>query len=157
MTEAETPSSPASAPLLLWITDGAAGTAATAQALDLARALDAELHGAYLLPVWTAPIADVPLADAVSQQAFDASARAQGEALLADAAAQARAAGVRWRPHLLPGQYPVSTVGELARTLACRCIVVGTDSHNAVWRLLGGDPVPGLISHAPVPVLVCKP
>jgi len=146
-----------SMPLLLLLSEGAAGVAARAQALLLARELDAPLIGVYLLPTWTAPIADVPLADAVTQQAFQASARAQAEVLMRTAGAEASAAGVNWQPLIHPAAQAVPTLCELAVQRRCRFLIVGTDSHNAVWRLLGGDPVPGLISHAPVPVLVCKP
>lgn len=144
-------------PVLVWVSEGAAGAEARAQAIALARALEAPLVGVHVLPMWTAAIADGALADAVSQQAFDASARAQGEALLQAAGHAAAAAGVPWRPLLQSGKPVADTLCDAAAALRCRLLVVGTTSHNAVGRLLLGDPVPALISHAPVPVLVCKP
>jgi hypothetical protein len=48
------------------------------------------------------------------------------------------------------------SVADAAQKRHCDLIVVGTDGRNAVLRLLSESIVPGLISDATVPVLVCK-
>lgn len=143
--------------LLVLVEEGGSSPCAIEQALELAPALGAELVFAHVLPVWNAPISDVPIADTVPRQAFDEAARKQGRDLLELAHAQALTRGVASRGLMVSGPDPVQVLGELATQEGCSMIVVGTESTNAVWRILGGSPVPGLISHAPVPVLVCKP
>ncbi len=145
------------ASLLVLVDEGPASQRAIDEALRLAQRLQAGLLFVHVLPQWNAPIADVPIADAVSQQAFDDCARGKGRGLLEGACAVAVAAAVPARSLLASGPEPVQAVCELAQQEGCELIVVGTGSANAVWRLLGGDPVPGLISRAPVPVLVCRP
>lgn len=142
--------------LLVLLDDGGAAQRAVDTALHWAGRLQSELLFVHVLPQWQAPIADVPIGDAVSQTSFDDCARQQGETLLAAACARATAAGLGARPLLLSGADAVQKVCDLAVREACELIVVGTGTANAVWRLLGGDPVPGLISRAPVPVLVCR-
>lgn len=142
--------------LLVLLDDGSAAQRAVDAALHWAGRLHAELLFVHVLPQWQAPIADVPIGDAVSQQSFDACARQQGQALLDEACARAQAVGLGRHSLLLAGGDAVQLVCELALREACELIVVGTGSANAVWRLLGGDPVPGLISRSPVPVLVCR-
>lgn len=147
----------ATGPLLVLVDDGAAAQLAIATALGWAPRLGCELLFVHVQPQWNAPIADVPIADAVSQQAFDDCAQRQGEALLQAALQRAQAAGLPARSLMLTGSEPVQPLCEIAQREGCEAIVVGTASANAIWRLLGGDPVPGLISRAPVPVLVCRP
>ena len=144
-------------PLLVLVDDGAAAQQAIATSLAWAPRLGSALLFVHVQPQWNAPIADVPIGDAVSQQAFDDCAQRQGLALLEAASDRAQAAGLRARSLLLAGSEPVQPLCEIAQREGCAAIVVGTASSNAVWRLLGGDPVPGLISRAPVPVLVCRP
>jgi nucleotide-binding universal stress UspA family protein len=46
-------------------------------------------------------------------------------------------------------------VVALAGQRSCDLIVVGTEGGNAVTRLLTGSTVPGLITRAEVPVMIC--
>jgi fructose/tagatose bisphosphate aldolase len=43
-----------------------------------------------------------------------------------------------------------------AQKRRCDLIVVGSEGRNAVLRLMMGSVIPGLITAAPVPVLICK-
>lgn len=54
------------------------------------------------------------------------------------------------------GKSDAECVAEVAVKRQCDLIVVESESKNAVLRLIGGSIVPGLITHATVPVLVCK-
>ena len=53
-----------------------------------------------------------------------------------------------------PCPYPDGVVA-LAGQRGCDLILVGTEGGNAVTRLLTGSSVPGLITRAGVPVMVC--
>jgi nucleotide-binding universal stress UspA family protein len=111
----------------------------------------------HVLPLWTPPIADVPLGDAIGQAEFDTAARHRAQTLLQAATERARSAGLNATSQLLDGAQPVQALCDHLAGSACQLLVVGTDSRSLVWSLLGGDPVPGLIRHACVPVLVCGP
>jgi hypothetical protein len=47
-------------------------------------------------------------------------------------------------------------VADVAEKRRCELIVVGSDSRNALVRLISRSIIPGLISSAKVPVLVCQ-
>lgn len=143
--------------MLLLVDEGEAAERARDEALTLARQLGATLRLVHVLPAWTPPIADVPLADAVSQLEFDEAARGRAQSLLGSARSHAEAAGVACEIALIEGADPVPALCAQVHEAGCQLMVAGTGSKSLIWSLLGGDPVPGLIRRSTVPVLVCGP
>lgn len=126
------------------------------QAIEMAQVHRADIFFFGVPPHYDYPAVDMlPVAD-VSAEAFQAKAAEETSRLLASASAWAERCGVH-------SHRATSTAGDAALAVAdaaikrnCDLIVVGTEDHNAVVRLLNGSIVPGLISKATVPVLVCK-
>lgn len=84
--------------------------------------------------------------------------RSEASSLLRKASALADAANVLNSRAMGSGgaKSPAQCITDVAKQRRCDLIVVGTDSRNAVIRLIDGSIIPGLISCATVPVLVCR-
>lgn len=143
--------------ILIVVNDRTEAQTALNQGLQLAKALSAEVSLLCVTPRldlgMVAEMGGIPIG--VNEDP-ERELRAQAEALLAKARMQADQAGVRSETHVDVGD-AVDCITRYAREHACDLIVAGTDQHNAVMRLLTGSAIPGLITRAPVPVLVCHP
>ena len=139
--------------LILVGTDGSgAGTAALHHALELARTTgDAVL----VATVWRALQGDyglvhpsaAPLTDLLSAE------RSHAESVLAEATAQAEAAGVAVETLLVTGD-PAEQLCKLAREREARLVAVGTRGYGTVRSLLLGSVSGAVVRKAPCPVLV---
>jgi len=141
--------------ILVIVTDHPSSQVAIRHALCLARGLAAELllvHPLVQLPV---TVVDMPPVVTISPDDFAPQSAERGRQLLADARALADERQVRARTQLLDAADVVDGITSLAREQACDLIVVGAERGNALVRLLTGSPVPGLITRATVPVMVC--
>lgn len=96
------------------------------------------------------PVSDVAIDSLQIQSAEETSAR------LAAASAWAERCGIHSHRATTVADDAAHAVADAAIKRHCDMIVVGTEDSNAVVRLLNGSIVPGLISKANVPVLVCK-
>lgn len=134
--------------------------AVTQSAIDQAIAL-AQVHRAdifflsvvspYEFPAtYMLPVAEVP------SDVFRAKAEEEAAHLLSAASTWAERCGVHNHRAVIFAVDDAHAVAEAAVKRHCDLIVVGTEEHNAVVRLLSGSIVPGLISAATVPVLVCR-
>lgn len=134
--------------------------ATSAHALDEGLAL-AQTHGSAVvllgvLPASSPAISDLPVMGVLDDAELLLQARQAVEHRLQAAAATASRAGVRCRTLVGDGLDPVRSIAQTAQDLHCDLIVVGSEGRNAVMRLLTGSVIPGLITHARVPVLVCR-
>lgn len=132
----------------------------SAHALDEGLAL-AQAHGSAVvllgvMPTAGPPVSDLPVMGVVGCADLEPHARQEAERRLQDAAATAERAGVRFRTLVGDGPDPVLSIARAADDLHCDLIVVGSEGRNAIMRLLTGSVIPGLITHARVPVLVCR-
>jgi nucleotide-binding universal stress UspA family protein len=137
-------------------TDGS-DTAAEAvrQAVDMAGALGAKLE---LVSAYT-PVSEQRLRaerrEAPTDVQWATGPRAEVEASLADAAEEARAAGVDTRTNARPGD-PADVIVELAEERDADLIIVGNKGMTGAKRFLLGS-VPDKISHhAPCSVLIVR-
>jgi hypothetical protein len=64
--------------------------------------------------------------------------------------------GLSARGKSLPAGIAAKDIAGMAVDEACDLIVVGHRGRNAVMRLLSGSLVPGLITAAAIPVLICR-
>lgn len=126
------------------------------QAIALAQAHRADIFffcvvSAYEFPAtYLLPVAEMPT------DAFRANAEEEASRLLSAASAWAQRCGVHNNRAIGFAVDNAHAVADAAVKRHCDLIVVGTEEQNAVVRLLSGSIVPGLISAATVPVLVCR-
>jgi nucleotide-binding universal stress UspA family protein len=126
------------------------------QGIALARVHRADIMFFYVLPRYVYPSLDmVPVAEATPEE-FQRQSSEQASQRLAAASAQAERAGVHSHRAMGTGTDDAHCVAEAATQRHCDLIVVATEEKNAVVRLLTGSIVPGLISAATVPLLICR-
>jgi nucleotide-binding universal stress UspA family protein len=113
------------------------------QGIALARVHRADILFFYVLPEGT-------------PEEFQRQSSEQASQRLAAASAQAERAGVHSHRAMGTGTDDAHCVAEAATQRHCDLIVVATEEKNAVVRLLTGSIVPGLISAATVPLLICR-
>ncbi len=142
--------------ILIVVDDASTSEPALQEGLSLARVLSAEVVLLGVMPMHGAPVSDLPVMGMVGYADFEPQAREDAERRLAAATVAAERAGVRSRTLVGEGLDPVHSISEAAQSLQCSLIVVGSEGRNAVMRLLTGSVIPGLITHARVPVLVCR-
>jgi nucleotide-binding universal stress UspA family protein len=131
--------------------------AAVSEGVAVAQAHGAEALFFALLPRYSVPVLDTPPFVIESPQAFQQAARANADRLLAAATVVADRAGVKSRSSHGGGEDDVHCIVDAARKRRCDLIVVASEGRNALMRLLTGSVIPGLITQAPMPVLVVKP
>lgn len=130
--------------------------AAVKEGVVLARVHGAEVTFFYVLPHYPVPMMDGPLWTNLSEQDFDREAKAGAGRLLAAAAVVADKAGVSHRAAMDRGEDDAECIVDAAQRRRCDLIVVASEGRNAVLRLMMGSVIPGLITAAPMPVMVCK-
>ncbi len=141
--------------ILIVVESDASSRAAIHEGVALAKAHDAEVVFFSVLPRYVPPMGDMPMLGILSPDEFDDNAKNDAERLLARAMRVAKRADVRCTSLVGNGADDAQCVAAAARKQRCGLIVVSEGGHNAVVRLLTGSVVPGLITHARVPVLVC--
>ncbi|OGB30101.1 MAG: hypothetical protein A3F78_10455 [Burkholderiales bacterium RIFCSPLOWO2_12_FULL_61_40] len=142
--------------LLVVVDDRAVTQSAIWQGIELARFHRADIFFFCVLPKNVFSNSDLLQVGETSPDEFERTAREHATRLLADASALAEGAGVFCHTATGIGADDAQCVSEAANHRHCDLIVVGTEGHNAVVRLLTGSIVSGLISIATVPVLVCR-
>lgn len=143
--------------ILVVITAHAASRSAVRHAVQLAGVHGSELLFLYVMPRYALPIADMPPAVLEPPEEFLRAARETADSHLAEAMHQAHAAGVMSNRSMTSGTDDALSIAEAAVRHHCELIVVATEGRNAVMRILSGSVLPGLITAATVPVLVCRP
>jgi nucleotide-binding universal stress UspA family protein len=104
------------------------------------------------LPLALDGSAIVPLADERLSEAL----RDRAASRLAEAVQLAQDAGLPTRTLRVEGVFTGHTLADLAARQGCVMVVVATEGHNAVMRMVVGSIIPGLITHAPVPLLIVR-
>ncbi|MCF8155613.1 MAG: universal stress protein [Rhodoferax sp.] len=142
--------------ILVVVDDRVVTQSAIRQAIEMAQALRADIHFYYVLPTHAViGFEFLPMAELANSD-FEHEAIAHAQKMLAAAAELAEQAGILSFGTLGAGADDAQCVAEAADSKHCELIVVGTEGENAVLRILNGSIVPGLISKASVPVLVCR-
>lgn len=142
--------------ILIVVDPSPAAQSAIDEGVGLAAVHDAEVVFFHMLPQYPIPMVEELIWTIQAEDAFDRAARAEGQRLLAAAAAVAERAGVMHRSVVRQGQDTVTGIVDAARRRRCDLVVVASEGSNAVMRLMNGSVIPGLISAAPMPVMVCK-
>ena len=132
-----------------------AARAAIDQGLSLARHHDAEVVFFTALAQPPLPLVDLAPVEPLAPQEFTREARTEAQRVLATAREAADEAGVMSHQVVGQGQNPSLAIAETARKRRCELVVVASDGHNALVRLLTGSVIPGLITASTIPILVC--
>jgi nucleotide-binding universal stress UspA family protein len=142
--------------ILVVVDDRVVTQSAIRQSIEMAHALRADIHFCYVLP------SPAVMGFEFLPMAEQANDDLQNEAIvhaknILDAAVElAEQADILSFGVVASGADGAQCVAEVAKKRHCDLIVVGTEETNAVLRILNGSIVPGLISRATVPVLVCR-
>lgn len=142
--------------LLVILEDSDLTGVARTQGLDLARELAADLLFVHITPPDVLPVVDAAGFVGGSNDRLAAEIRMQSQRLLASASATATRAGLTARGISLPAGTSAKDIARMAVDQACELIVVAHRGSNAVMRLLTGSLIPGLITAAATPVLICR-
>ena len=144
---------------ILVLVDGQpASMQAIRQGVEVARCNSSEILFFHLLPNFN-NLPDQTYEVVVPRSMnYEREIRADASALLRKASSVADAAGVPSVRSMGSGgsRSEATCIADVAEKRGCQLIVVGTASRNALVRLMGSSIVPGLISSAKVPVLVCQ-
>jgi nucleotide-binding universal stress UspA family protein len=135
---------------ILIANDGSAGAArALSAAIDLASKHGAELHMISVeeLPRFPETIGEVMEEKEEQNHRF--------EGVISDALAQARAAGLALRTHVIVG-HAVPTIVDFVGREKLDLLVVGYMGHSAIYNRLIGSTTDRLVELAPCAVLVIK-
>lgn len=81
--------------------------------------------------------------------------REQGDAALASACRLCQDAGVRFDKHIFVGQ-PAEIIGEYARKIGARQVVMGTRGHSGMSGVVMGSVAQDVIANVDVPITFVK-
>lgn len=142
--------------ILVVVDDRVTTQSTICQAIAMAQVHRADIHFFYVMPHYELTSFDMlPVADLPPDE-FQNKANAQAHKLLTQACEMAEQAGVQSYQAMSSGKDDAKCVADAAEKRHCDLIVVGTEGSNAVMRILNGSIIPGLISVATKPVLVCR-
>lgn len=142
--------------ILVLVDDRAVTQSAIRQGVEMALVHRADILFFHVLPRYVFPGFDIlPVGD-LSPEEFQAKAHAHAHTILAAASELAERAGVQSYRAMGSGADDAQCVSDAADKRHCDLIVVGTEGRNAVMRILNGSIIPGLITVATVPVLICR-
>lgn len=142
--------------LLVVVDDSVVTQSAIRQAIEIAQIHRAEILFFYLLPHYSITSFDALPVITLTPEEFQSQANDHAHKLLRAASQLAERAGVHSYRAMASCSDEVRCICNMAKQRNCDLIVVGTDGDNAVMRILKGSVIPGLITAAMVPVLVCQ-
>ncbi|MFZ4288572.1 universal stress protein [Variovorax sp. HJSM1_2] len=141
--------------IFIVVNDGPACQAAIREGVALAQAVNAEVLFHYVLPRNVLPVTDLPPVVMPPPEQLQREASELAQRILHAASAIAESAGVRSQSITATAADDAHCVADATKQHQCDLIVAGTENRNSVMRILTGSIVPGLITLAPTPVLIC--
>lgn len=142
--------------LLVCLDDSEAGAYMRRTAVTLGRILAAELLFVHIDAAYPVPLLDptgfVPTTGETAADMLQGNSRR----ILAAAATHATKAGLKSRGLSLPPGSSAKNIAQLAASRGCALVMVQHRGGNAVQRLLTGSLIPGLITAAETPILICR-
>lgn len=131
--------------------------AAVSEGIGLAQAQGSEILFFAVQPQQGVTAADISLMGLPTSMDLPDDSTTALRRRLADAATAATEAGVPCRTAMGAAVDDADGIVDAVAQWRCDAIVVATTGGNAVTRLLAGSVIPGLITRAPVPVIVVRP
>lgn len=142
--------------ILIVLDDSGPMGAAFDHGLVLARDRSADLLFVHVAAAGPGPVVDVAGMVMDLDDRLTAEAQRQSQDLVSAACRLAAQAGLRSRGMSLQTGTTANDITQLALEQGCSLVVVGHSGQNALVRLLSGSVIPGLITSATVPVLICR-
>jgi nucleotide-binding universal stress UspA family protein len=142
--------------ILVVVDDRLVTQSAIRQAIEMAQVHRAVIHFLYVLPTYFFTSLDITSAKNPAPEVFEKDAKDHAASMLTAASELAESFGVHSFSSVGSDSQSARYVVDIAEHKHCDLIVVGTEGRSAVLRLLSGNIVPGLISQASVPVLICR-
>jgi nucleotide-binding universal stress UspA family protein len=141
---------------ILVATDGSTlADTAVEHGIGLAKALGARLTLVTATEAW-ASVVSGEMAIGFPVTDYDNAMVAHAATVLGRGAEQARKAGVACTTLHAKDQFPADGIVEAARANGCDLIVMASHGRRGVSRLLLGSQANRVVTHSPVPVLVCR-
>lgn len=129
---------------------------AITEALQLARERDTSVLFLGVVPSLSVPQFDVPSLSLLGTAQLQAAAEATLQARIDGAITEATRQGVRHAVRVLSPPCSARMVVAIAEQEGCDAILIASDGRSALGRLVGGSRIPGLITHATMPIIICK-
>lgn len=142
--------------ILVLLEDSDTVDAARALGTGLAQALRSQLLFAHVMPAALGPVVDAAGMVSTVDDRLGAEIQLQSQRLLASTCRVAARSGLTSRCKSLAAGMTAREIAHMALDEACDLIVLAHRGGNAVMRLLTGSRIPGLITAATVPVLICR-
>lgn len=141
---------------VLIATDGSdVAVKAVSQGLQLAKVLQSKVTGVTTTEMWSA--LDVAGRDGmVKIEKYEAAAAEAAAKVLADFRHAAETAGVPCETVHVSDSAPADGIVLTAEKIGADLIVMGSHGRRGLNRLLLGSQAQGVITHAKIPVLVCR-
>ncbi|MEQ1697726.1 MAG: universal stress protein [Hyphomicrobiaceae bacterium] len=141
---------------LLIATDGTnVGQKAVEQGLKLAKAVNAKVTGVTVTEIWSA--LDVAGKDGLIKiEKYETAASEAAQSILHAFSAAAKEAGVECETIHVPDSSPCDGIVHTAEHQGCDLIVMASHGRRGINRLLLGSQAQSVISHAKIPVLICR-
>lgn len=144
---------------MLFPTDGSElSRRALGTAVGLAKKLGARLTGIHVMAPYEPPLADITFTypEPVSPEAYEKAAKKASAAIRAEVIAAGRDAGVECDAVSAFSGEPWDAIVDAAAAHHCDLIVMATHGRRGLAAVLAGSETQKVLTHAPIPVLVCK-
>ena len=126
-----------------------------AHGLALAKALGAKVTIVTVSDPWTV-FATGEIGASFPVDEYERACEMSAQALLADVAKRAAAAGVECQTRYIKDQFPAEGILEAAKWMQADLIVMASHGRSCVKRLLLGSQANKVVTHSEVPVLICR-
>lgn len=125
--------------------------------VDFAKSIGAQVVGFFSPPDYSSFLYSEYIPPSLmSQNDFEASAKAAGEKQLAFVESTARAAGVPYESHSVPSAAAWQAIVEAAKTKGCDLIFMASHGRTGLSALVLGSQTAKVLSHTEIPVLVYR-
>lgn len=141
---------------ILIATDGSiVGQKAVEHGLELAKALNAKTTAVTVTEMWSA-LEMTGYNALIKIEKYEAAATEAASKILANVSQAAKKAGVECETVHVPDRAPADGIVDTAEKNGCELIVMGSHGRRGLTRLLLGSQAHSVVTHAKIPVLVCR-
>lgn len=141
---------------ILIATDGSElAEKAVSAGLNLAKALNARVLAVTVSEAWAAYAAPEIMMPYPNTD-YERFAAEQAEKILSSVAKSAAAIGVQCATLHVSDRYPADGIVDAAKDRGCDLIVMASHGRRGLARLLLGSQAMQVLTHSPVPVLICR-
>ena len=141
---------------ILIATDGSdLAQIAVEKGLGLAKVLGAKVTAVTVTPSW-ASVAPGEAAMSFPVEEYVRATKENAAAILSSVTAAAKKAGVDCTSLHMADQFPADGILSAANDTACDLIVMSSHGRRGLQRLFLGSQAQEVLTHSPVPVLICR-